>query len=280
MPWLTVPALRGQITFDSSGTTLNVSEAPSSRRQLSTTTTTVSGISHTIGQLEVMNLVLTLAMAQSFSAGGVPVAGSSNAALRATASGSVRVGGASGFTAVLGGSLDVSAQGGASATFTIDHVGGWSPVSGSLADKFRTPAFSGTVAFGAGSTIQLSATAQWLSPITLVSGLLVITAHPSSAASGASLSVALSKTDSNTAASYAVDMSAGLQLGDASSGIPKLAVEGLLVSSGTSTYARAHVIPQETAPSSPPVAPSAYSLPDVFPCLMRRSRSSLARAAG
>ena len=236
--WLTVPALRGSLAFGSSGTTVTVGQAPPSRRQLSTTT--VTGISHTIGQLEIIGLGLTLSMAQAFSASGVPVADSTNTALSAAASGSVRVGGPSGFTARLGGSIDVSAQGSASATFTIAHAGGWSPVSGSLASKFVTPAFSGSVTFGAGSSIQLSARAQWLGPITLVSGLLVITKQPGSTDTGASLDVSLIRPDGSTPTAYVVGLAAGLQLGASSSGIPLLEVTGSLSNSGTSTYAHAH----------------------------------------
>ena len=233
MPWLTIPALRGSITFDSTGTSVSVTEAPPSRRQLSTTT--VSGISYTIGQLAITNFGLTLGMVQSFSEAGSLISHSSNAALSAAASGNVQVGGASGFGAAIGGVIDVSAQGSASATLTISHAGGWSPVSGSLASKFLTPAFSGSVTFKDDTSIQLSAEAQWTTDITLVSGVLVITKHPISTGTGAKLSVSLNRTAGGTSTSYAVGLLAGLRLGSASSAIPLLAVTGSLVSSGTST---------------------------------------------
>ena len=198
--------------------------------------------------------------------------------LSVTAAGQATFGGTNdGLQVSVSGTFD---QAKGATVMSISHQGGWTPLKGSLGSFFITPAFGGRLTIGGDAgTIGLSAMVTFRSKIALIDGMLVLNSNKSGEAeAGPELHV--QGEGDGTEFSYAVNMSAGLQLGDASSGIPKLAVEGLLVSSGTSTYARAHVIPQETAPSSPPVAPSAYSLPDVFPCLMRRSRSSLARAAG
>ena len=230
----------GVLAFDSTSARVSVTPVRGAKRgrQLSVLTAEEGGMSYSFfgGQLNVSNLSVALAMTQSFSASGQP-SESSNAGLGVRASGLVHVGGKGGFEAILGGDLGVGGDGSARVALTIDHVGGWSPVSGSLAPCFTTPAFSGSLAFGSDSSIALSASAQWLKNLTIIDDLLVITAHPASGAPGATLSVSLERPDGSTPFEYAVGFTGGLRLGPNTSGIPLFEVTGSLVSSDTSTCA-------------------------------------------
>ena len=263
MPWLLIPAMRGVLSFDSDSASVLVSPVHGSQarrqlsaqtvdqleeaaliddlkhgRQLSALRAEEEGMSHSFfgGQLNISNLSLAVAMSKSFSPSGQPLE-SSNAALSVRTSGTVHVGGEGGFDAILGGEIAVDGDRSTSVTLTIAHAGGWSPVSGKLSSSFATPAFQGSVSFGSNSAIALRASAQWLNNLTLVEDLLVITAHPATGAPGATLSVTLDRPDGSTPFSYAVFLTAGLQLGSNSSGIPLLEVTGSFVSSGTSTCA-------------------------------------------
>jgi hypothetical protein len=263
MPWLSIPAMRGVLSFDSDSASVRATPVYDSSarrqlsaltadelkeaaliddlkhgRQLSAPTAEEGGISHSFfgGMLNVSNLSLAVAMHKSFAPSGQPSA-SSNAALSVRTSGMIHVGGEGGFEAILGGELAVDGDRSTRVTLTIEHAGGWSPVSGNLSSSFATPAFQGSVSFGSNSSIALSASAQWLNKLTLIEDLLVITAHPATGAAGATLSVSLDRPDGSTPFSYAVLLTAGLQLGSNTSGIPLLEVAGAFVSSGTSRCA-------------------------------------------
>ena len=103
--------------------------------------------------------------------------------LRASFTSDVLIGGETGFAATVSGTIDTDEG---SASLTVEHPGGWSPVP-SLADYFATPAFVGSVAFGVGGVrLAMSCDAEFLAPIVIVPDMVQVTGHPQSSAAGVS----------------------------------------------------------------------------------------------
>ena len=103
--------------------------------------------------------------------------------------GGVQVGGASGFAANVSGVVSTAE---ATASLTVSHAGGWSPLTGAFSSLFTTPPFSGTCKLGvAGVHTSLSADASWAEAIDVVPCMLSLTGGDTDA--GPRLKVPLTK---------------------------------------------------------------------------------------
>ena len=116
------------------------------------------------------------------------------------ARGGVVVGGDLGFAALMTGSLNTELK---TATLTISHGGGWSPVPGVIGTYLTSPQFDGTLQLGVnGICASLAAHAEWTQDIVVQDDNAVefirLSAHPTSSAPGATMEASSS---SATAAS-------------------------------------------------------------------------------
>jgi hypothetical protein len=142
-------------------------------------------------------------------------------------SGSVRIGGSSGFEATLNGALDTAAG---SADLRIRHAGGWSPLPGALANYFVTPVFDGGCSLRNATAdtprLNCSLDALFVSPIELIPGILKIGSANESAGLGPSLAVRLVQASSGGAYDYRVGVSASVRFGIGSFSLPLLSIVG------------------------------------------------------
>jgi hypothetical protein len=144
---LQFPDFVGMITLDASRLDCDVTSQP--------TSLTLAG-----GKLELIDWV-----------GKVHI-DAENLKLQTSATGQVRFGGHTGITAGITAVLELAPtkQG---AAVALTHQGGWTPFPGSIGDKFKTPAFTASLAlggFGATHFIHLNAAATWSSGLTLLPG--------------------------------------------------------------------------------------------------------------
>ena len=154
--------------------------------------------------------------------------------LEVALSGTMRVGGSSGFVASVSASLETGASSG---SLELQHDGGWSPLGGDLSSAFTTPAFAASVDVNVdGTYLRVAGSASWDSEISLVPNFITFVAHPSDAdASGPSVQIELVRPTEDGDVSYDVQFETGLQLG-AVGGLPVLSVSGD-VGSSSSTLA-------------------------------------------
>lgn len=123
-------------------------------------------------------------------------------------------------------------------TWSLEHAGGWRPVTGALGDALTTPSVLASLELGPGSYLSMEAFVQYTQPIEFVPDVLAMVAHPMFPEQpGSSLNISLSRASGvelNDPVAYAVTFQGGVRVGPAAAAgrVPLLGANGSLTSDG------------------------------------------------
>ena len=183
--------MAGEMFFNGGSVTSYVKSAPSS--------VTLAG-----GYLELLNWV------------GKMEVDSTTIKLTASATGSVRLGGAKGIEASIVATIDTAAP---KAEVVITHAGGWAPFPAQnaanqpnlLAHYFKTPPITGTLRIGGGSLITLAAGGGYASPIVIIPGGYASLVHETDNAKGPRLTLSMTQASLHADKAYSVVLNGRLK---------------------------------------------------------------------
>jgi hypothetical protein len=149
------------------------------------------------------------------------------------------IGGTSGFTATVNGTINTATG---AAELDVHHPGGWAPVS-AFASRFTSPAFDGSLDINVGGQavtfIGIVSDIDFDPAIDLGDGLSVaLTSHPNwgIASAGPAVSVRLSMATLQSDPTFSLRLVSGVRIGEGGpNGFPLIGLEGQVDSSGVST---------------------------------------------
>jgi len=136
--------------------------------------------------------------------------------LTASATGSVRLGGAKGIEANIVATIDTAAP---KAEVVVSHTGGWMPFPAQtaegqpnlLAQYFKTPPISGQLKIGGGALISLAAGGAYAKPIVLIPGGYATLVHETDNEKGPSLKISMTQASLHADKAYSVVLNGRLK---------------------------------------------------------------------